>query len=365
MVLTSSIFCRRLSRAKSALLRRTIDSTVYLEKAFGAQQLMPDTRPEIPRLVVVTPVFNESTGLKRYAEEVERSLISRRDIDVHVLLVDDGSWDGSWAMIRNLVQSSGRYSAIRLARNFGSHTALIAGFDFVRDDTDIVATLACDLQDPPAIIVSFVDQWRKGADIVWGARRSRDESTWRRAGSRLLEAVLRRYAMPRHSQFQLGSFFLIDRAVLDSVRRFREHSRVTFALVAWTGHDQATVSYDRLPRIAGHSHWTFGQLLRAAYDVFIGFSPLPAQALTAFGFAMLFGSVIVVIYIVGSWFFQNVQPGWTGLMATMTLCFGLLFVMQGISFEYLYRIFVEAKDRPLYFISGHVGDVRKRELPDE
>jgi glycosyltransferase involved in cell wall biosynthesis len=326
---------------------------------------MPDTRPEIPRLVVVTPVFNESTGIQRYAEEVERSLISCRDIDVHVLLVDDGSSDGSWAMIRNLVQSSGRYCAIRLTRNLGSHTALIAGFDFVRDDADIVATLACDLQDPPATIVAFVKEWRKGADIVWGARRSRDEPTWRRAGSRFLEAVLRRYAMPRNSQFQLGSFFLIDRNVLDSVRRFREHSRVTFALVAWTGYDQATVLYDRVPRVAGRSHWKFGQLLRTAYDVFIGFSPMPAQALTVFGFAMLLGSIMAVIYIVSTWLIRDVQPGWTGLMATMTMCFGLLFVMLGILFEYLYRIFIEAKDRPLYFIAGRAGDVRRRELRDE
>src|SRR4029077_13720266 len=215
---------------------------------------MAELRPAIPLLVVTTPVFNEAAVLERYANEVIQTLISREDIEVHVLLVDDGSTDGSWAIIQKLTQSSNRFSAIRLSRNFGSHTALIAGFDFVRADADIIATLACDLQDPPITIVAFVEEWRKGADIVWGARRSREEVAWRRHTSRLLDALLRRYAMPRNSRFQLGSFFLVDRAVLDSVRRFREHSRVTFALVAWTGYEQAVVSYDRVARLEGHSH---------------------------------------------------------------------------------------------------------------
>jgi dolichol-phosphate mannosyltransferase len=239
--------------------------------------------------------------------------------------------------------------------------ALAAGFDHVAKDADLIATLACDLQDPPETILEFVQEWRKGASIVWGARRSRSDSHWRRAASRMLEIGLRRYAMPRDSRFQTGSFFLIERIVLDSVRQFREQARVTFALVAWTGFDQATVDYDRRMRTGGRSGWTVAQMLNTAYDVFIGFSPIPAKVLTAFGFVMLVTSIVAVFYLVFSWLVQDVQVGWTGLMATMTLCFGLLFVMIGISFEYLYRIFVEAKDRPLYFVSQQVGDVRRRE----
>jgi glycosyltransferase involved in cell wall biosynthesis len=321
--------------------------------------------PKRPILVVVTPVFNEADVLGRFAEEVARTLFSLADIDVYVLLVDDGSSDGSWPLIQDLVQRSDRFSAIRLSRNFGSHTALLAGFDFVRPDADIVATLACDLQDPPETIGTFIEQWHKGADIVWGARRSRADKSWRSASSRLLEQMLRRYVMPRHSLFQTGSFFLIDRIVLDCVRRFREQSRVTFALVAWTGFDQAVVAYDRQQRVGGRSKWTFGQMLNTAYDVLIGFSPLPAKVFTVFGFAMLVISLLAVAYIVGDWMFSKVLPGWTALMATMTLCFGLVFVMLGLSFEYLYRIFIEAKDRPLYFVARRIGDVHPRKFSDE
>jgi glycosyltransferase involved in cell wall biosynthesis len=322
---------------------------------------MDKQRPARPLLVVITPVYNESKIIERYAAEIGRVLFSSADLDVRVLFVDDGSSDDSWAAIQNLAQGSFRFSAIRLSRNFGAHTAITAGFDHVDGAADIVVTLACDLQDPPEVILSFVQKWRDGADIVWGARRSRMESRWRRGASHLVEFILRRFAMPAHSRFQTGSFLLIDRIVLDCVRQFREHARVTFALVAWTGFDQAVMEYDRRPRLEGRSGWTFTRLLSTAYDVFIGFSPLPAQLLTALGIVLLSGSLFVVIYLVMTWFLEDVQPGWTGLMATMTLCFGLLFVMLGISFEYLYRIFVETKERPLYFVSRRIGNARRRD----
>jgi glycosyltransferase involved in cell wall biosynthesis len=316
---------------------------------------------ECPLLVVVTPIYNEAALLEIYAAEVKRVLFGRSDVDVRVIFVDDGSTDKSWKIIRQLVETDDRLSAVRLSRNFGAHVALAAGFDHVPEDADLIATLACDLQDPPETILEFLEEWRKGASIVWGARRSRLDSHLRRAASRVLEIGLRRYAMPRNSRFQTGSFFLMERIVLDSVRQFREQARVTFALVAWTGFDQSVVAYDRRMRTGGRSGWTFAQMLNTAYDVFIGFSPVPAKILTAFGFVMLATSVVAVFYLVFTWLFHDVQVGWTGLMATMTLCFGLLFVMIGISFEYLYRIFVETKDRPLYFVSQQAGDVRRRE----
>jgi glycosyltransferase involved in cell wall biosynthesis len=326
---------------------------------------MSDQRPEFPLLVVVTPVYNEAQGLATYAAEVRRILFERSDIRVRVILVDDGSTDESWKIVSQLVASDDRFSAVRLSRNFGAHTAIAAGFDHVDKDADLIATLACDLQDPPETILAFIEEWRNGASIVWGARRSRSDGIWRRIASRLLETGLRRYAMPRNSKFQTGSFFLIERVVLDGVRQFREHARVTFALVAWTGFDQAVVNYDRRARTEGRSGWSFAQMLNTAYDVFIGFSPVPAKVLTGFGFVMLIVSIVAVFYLVFTWLVQDVQVGWTGLMATMTLCFGLLFMMIGISFEYLFRIFVETKDRPLYLVSQRAGNIRRREATSD
>ena len=321
---------------------------------------MNKNRSGILKLTVVTPIFNEADNFDHYVERIRSVLFEAPDLKISVVLVDDGSSDESWQKIQKLSDIDERFLAIRLSRNFGVHTALTAGFDHVPLDADIVATLACDLQDPAETILSFIKAWRGGADIVWGARRSRKDGIRRGVGSQVLMKVLRRYAMPKNSKFQAGSFFLIDRIVLDCLRQFREHGRVTFALVAWTGFEQAIVQYDRKARVTGRSGWSYMQMLNTAYDVLIGFSPIPAKALTAFGFFMLGGSALFFVHLVLSWIFFDVQPGWTGLMATMTLCFGLLFVMIGISFEYLYRIFVETKQRPLYFVAARSAQISER-----
>jgi glycosyltransferase involved in cell wall biosynthesis len=328
-----------------------------MDDRIGQAVVKPRHHRRRPQICVVTPVFNEAGNVERFVEEVERDLLSCDNAQIRILFVDDGSSDGSWSKIEQIVKRSSQFSAIKLSRNFGAHTALLAGFDHIADDVDAVATLACDLQDPPTTVLSFVREWRDGADIVWGVRRTRSDGTVRKTVSRLLEWLLRRYAMPRNSRFCTGSFLLIDRVVLDCVREFREHARVTFALVAWTGFCQAVVLYDRRPRRDGHSGWSFGQLVNTVYDVFIGFSPVPAKMLTVFGFLMLALSLVVVCCLIGDWYLYKVQPGWTGLMATITLCFGILFVMLGIAFEYLYRIFVETKNRPLYFVARRVGEM--------
>lgn len=323
-----------------------------MPSSLGGSGVTRPGMPKRPRLTLVTPVYNEEANLGLYASEVASILFAREDLDARVLFIDDGSTDRSWEKITELAARSDRFMGLRLSRNFGAHLALAAGLDNVDGASDMVAVLACDLQDPPETVLEFVKAWRKGAQIVWGARRTRTEHSIRDTVSRTLETVLRRYAMPRGSRLTTGSFLLMDRVVLDSVRQFREHSRVTFALVAWTGFDQAVVYYDRRPRRYGKSGWSLRRLLDTGYDVFVGFSPLPARLLTWTGFAIFACSLILLIYLLASYFLHSVQPGWTGLMTTMTLFFGVLFMMLGIIAEYLYRIFIEAKQRPLYFVAS-------------
>ena len=314
---------------------------------------------ERPRLILVTPVYNEEDNLDLFAREVSAVFFGRDDLDTRVIFVDDGSTDRSWAKITELAARSERFKGVRLSRNFGAHPALAAGLDSVDAASDIVATLACDLQDPPEAVLEFVEAWRKGAQIVWGARRSRAERGMREVISRTMETVLRRYAMPRNSRFTTGSFLLMDRVVLECFRQFREHSRVTFALVAWTGFEQAVVHYDRRSRRFGKSGWTLRRMLDTGYDVFVGFSPLPARLLSWIGFAVFGLSLIFLIYLVASYFLHSVQPGWTGLMTAVTLFFGILFMMLGVMAEYLHRIFLEAKGRPLYFVAAHTPEIER------
>lgn len=316
-----------------------------------------DTRTK-PCITIVTPVFNEEASLPTYAAAVERELFDDDGIEVRVILVDDGSTDSSWSIIEDLCARDDRYRGLRLSRNFGAHAALSAGIE--NADGDAVATLAADLQDPVAVIGEFVDAWRGGAQIVWGRRRSRDDEGWRVLASRLFFRLIRRYAMPRGSKFATGSFFLIDRRVVECFKQFPERNRITFALVAWTGFRQDVVLYDRERRSAGKSGWSFGRMLKAMYDTFIGFSEVPARLMTITGLVTSLFSIPFSIYLVVSWWLTDTVPGWTGLMLGLTVFFGLQFLMMGLVGEYLYRIYSEVTARPLYFISQEAGESAAR-----
>ena len=315
---------------------------------------MNSSTPELKtRLKIVTPVLNEEDGLDSYFAEIEKVFDTRDDLEVEFILVDDGSTDSSWQRIQQRAQSNRKINGIRLSRNFGAHAAIMAGLDQVDEATDAVAVLACDLQDPPQTVLEFVECWRNGADIVWGARRNRQDSYWRRFASRCLSTLLLNYAMPKGSKFQTGSFLLIDKVVLDSLGKFNEARRVTFALVAWTGFEQAVVEYDRQQRVSGGSKWSVGGMFRTAYDVFMGYSDLPPKIATMLGFFSSAMSAVAMVYILASYFMYDVVPGWTGLMFTISFFFGLLFLLIGMISEYLYRIFLETKGRPTYLLADN------------
>lgn len=312
-------------------------------------------------MTVITPVFNEEDALPPYVEAVRNALLTRTDIAFDVLFVDDGSTDRSWELIERTCAADTRFRGLRLSRNFGAHIALCAGFDAAQ--ADAVAILACDLQDPPEAVLEFANKWKAGADIVWGHRRERDDLLWRRLVSRLFGAAIRRYAMPPGSRFTTGSFLLADRKVVEAVQRMREHSRITFALVAWTGFRQEIVHYDRQRRRAGKSGWTFGRMVLAMYDAFVGFSVLPIRLTTALGVAISLLNVPLAIFFVANWWLGNPLPGYTPVMLVLTVFFGIQFLLMGLIGEYLYRIYLEAMQRPLYFVADRCGASKPDEKP--
>ena len=321
------------------------------------------TFPNLPKITIVTPVYNEELCLEAYRQHLETNLFTEPNVDFEVIFVDDGSTDKSWEIIEKICQESPRFRALRLSRNFGSHVALSAGLQHAKGDA--VATLACDLQDPPSTILEFIEKWQNGAKIVWGKRRQRADQTWRRWTSNIFFALLKKYAMPKNSKFTTGSFFLIDRSVVKCFKRFREHNRITFALVAWTGFDQEVVVYDRLARFAGKSGWTFSQMLKTLGDAFVAFSNLPARAITTLGISIWIASSIYAAYLVIRYFSTNVLPGWTGLMLVISFMFGMVFLVLGLAVEYLRRIHIEVTSRPLYFISEKVNFIKKRDVHEK
>ena len=306
-------------------------------------------QPRPPRIVILTPVYNEEESLPNFEQAVDKILLSRQDYDFKVLFIDDGSKDRSWAVIRQICSENPRFQGIRLSRNYGSHIALSAGF--ANADGDAIAILACDLQDPPEVIWEFLEKWRSGAQIVWGRRQSRKDDFWRILPSRIFFRLMRRFAMPHGSEFTTGSFLLVDKQVAQCLSQFHEHNRITFALVAWTGFDQATVEYDRRGRRAGKSGWNFSKMIKTMYDAFIGFSFLPIRLMTLIGIGVSLLTIPLSVYLLLSWLMGNPIAGWTSLMLAIAFFFGIQFLLMGVVGEYLYRIYAEAVRRPLYFIS--------------
>lgn len=310
----------------------------------------PGTKPTV---TIVTAVFNEEASLQAFSSEVSRCLLSRSDVYFEVLFVDDGSTDRSWEIIERFCAESTRFSGLRLSRNFGAHMADTAGIDHATGDA--VVTLACDLQDPPQTIVEFVEKWRAGAQVVWGRRRTRAENKSRVWAVNIFSWLMRNQALPKGSMFSTGGFFLIDRGVVECFRQFREHNRITFALVAWTGFKQDVVLYDRRPRAAGSSGWNFGRMIKAMYDTLIGFSNLLPRFITLLGAVIFLTNIPIAIYLIVDYFFSRPFPGWTGLMVTLSFFFGVVCLMLGVMSEYLHRIYIETAGRPLYFIAQNTG----------
>ncbi len=237
--------------------------------------------PPKKSIAIVTPVFNEEENLPLYQKSIEGALLSNNEYDFRILFIDDGSRDKSWQVIREICSINKAFQGIRLSRNYGAHIALSAGFANI--EADAIATLACDLQDPPKTIKEFIKKWEGGTQIVWGKRKKRADAFWKKTTSRLFYKLLQKFALPSESQFTTGSFLLVDKMVATAFNQFHEQNRITFALVAWTGFKQATVEYERKDRKMGKSGWTFSKMIKTMYDAFIGFSFAPIRVITLLG----------------------------------------------------------------------------------
>jgi dolichol-phosphate mannosyltransferase len=298
----------------------------------------------------VTPVYNEVDSLPFYVEAVTRVILDRQDVAASVLFVDDGSADRSWELISELCDRDKRFHGVRLSRNVGPHTAVLAALHSLPEDADAVVIMGCDLQDPPETTLALLNEWRSGADVVWAERRTRDDPLGRRVASKVFHALLRR-SMPRGSLVTAGGFILMDRRVVSAVLEMKEQNRVTFALVAWTGFNQVRVPYDRPKRIAGKAGWTLESMLKLSYDAFVGFSTLPLRIMRVVAASAAFLAGALSIYLVVHVAIGHPVHGLTSTLLVPSVFFAIQFALIAIIGEYLYRIYGEVVRRPSFFIS--------------
>ena len=303
---------------------------------------------------IVAPIYNEIDNLPELYRRVAEVMESSGET-WELLLVDDGSIDGSTEIIRELAENDKCVRPIIFARNFGHQIAITAGWDYARGDAVVI--IDADLQDPPEVILDLAKKWREGYEVVYAVRSEREGESWfKKFTSALFYRIIYRITDVK-IPLDTGDFRLMDRKVVEVMKTMRERHRFPRGMSAWVGFKQIGVEYKRAARHAGVTKYPLKKMLVLALNAVTGFSYFPLQVATYIGFfaagiAILAIPVVIVMRMTGSQAFLGQA---TTLIAVLFLG-GVQLISLGILGEYIGRLYDEAKGRPLYIV---------REAPDE
>jgi dolichol-phosphate mannosyltransferase len=303
---------------------------------------------------IVAPIYNELDNLPELYRRV-RAVMSAARETWELVLVDDGSTDGSTEAIRRLAKQDKHIRPVIFARNFGHQIAITAGWDHARGDAVVI--IDADLQDPPEVIPELIAKWKEGYQVVYAVRAEREGETWfKRITASLFYRIIYRITDVK-IPLDTGDFRLMDRKVVDVLKTMRERHRFPRGMSAWVGFKQVGVPYKRAARHAGVTKYPFKKMLKLALNAITGFSYFPLQLATYFGFgsaalAIIAIPVVIVMRLMGSQFFAGQA---TTLIAVLFLG-GVQLISLGVLGEYLGRVYDEAKGRPLYIVSEDPED---------
>ena len=302
---------------------------------------------------VVAPCFNEEAVLPEFL----RRCVSACDavgLTFEIILVDDGSHDRTWQIIKNAAIQDGRIRGIQLARNFGHQIALSAGLQAVRGDR--VLAIDADLQDPPELLAAMLKLMdEQEADVVYGQRRHRAGDTAFKRGTAYLFYRLIRSLSNVDIPVDTGDFRLMRRHVVDLLNQMPEQQRFIRGMVAWTGGHQVPLLYDRDPRFAGDGKYPISKMVLFAADAVIGFSRRPLAIATYVGMFVGIASLGLVVWSIISWAFDLGVPGWASLVAAIGLLFAFQLMFLGLLGEYIGRLSETSKGRPLFVVARETG----------
>jgi glycosyltransferase involved in cell wall biosynthesis len=304
-------------------------------------------------LTIVVPVHDEAAVLHEFVRRIG-AVLDRLTVDCEILFVNDGSRDASLEILRGLRNSDPRVGVIDLSRNFGKEDAMSAGLDFAGGDAVIV--MDADLQDPPECIPAMIEAWREGCDVVQMRRRSRDRDGWLRvATAHAFYRIIGRMS-PITIPADVGDFRLLSRRAADALRRLPERSRFMKGMFAWIGFPTRVLDFDRDARYAGRSSWNWWQLWNFALEGITSFSATPLKLASYLGLvtaliAFAYGIYVVIKTLV----IGDPVRGYPTLVTLILFLGGLQLMALGIIGEYLARMFVEVKQRPLYLVQSELA----------
>lgn len=302
---------------------------------------------------VVIPAYNESLNIPKTVDEI-RAVLSKSAYatDYEIIVVDDHSSDDTFDVVASMPYPQVR--ALRLSQRRGSYTALRAGMMAAQGEA--IFCLSADGQDDPAALLTMIEKWQRGAQVVWALRKNAartDEPVTYRLAALLFYRILKAMtsALDHTIDLSRADFYLIDQRVAEAIKACQERHTSLFGLIAWSGFRQDYVEYDRRARIQGHSKWNFSSRWSLAKDWIIAFSAIPLRTMVWLGFAIgILGITYAVIIVFFYLFFDHDVAGWSSLMVVILVLGGINISMLGIIGEYLWRTLDESRKRPLFFI---------------
>ncbi len=304
-------------------------------------------------LSIVVPCMNEEKAIPHLTERLIAATKPWAD-QVEIVLVDDGSTDGTWEAIRAQCSLHLCMKGLKLSFNRGHQIALTAGLSAASGDR--VFMLDADLQDPPELLSDMMAMMDRGYDVVYGRRSERKgESYFKKITAHGFYRLLNRLSdvpIPHDT----GDFRLVNRRALDAVLEMPERSRFVRGMFAWAGFQQIGIEYIRDPRIAGETKYPLSKMIRFAFDALASFSIKPLQIATRLAFLTLLIAALMLIYVFASLVLYNAVAGWASTVLIISFFSGIQLLTLGIMGEYLGRLYIEAKGRPLYFIDEQIGE---------
>lgn len=312
------------------------------------------------KLSVIIPVFNESESIIECHSRVCSVLESLNEAS-EIIYVNDGSTDDSWGQLFELSSPAKQVTitTINLSRNFGKEAAMSAGL--VEAKGDAVILLDADLQDPPELIPEMLIEWRKGYDVVDMKRKSRDGESWFKIFTASLFYKLINNLSDLPIPENVGDFRLLDRKVVDQINQLPEKTRFMKGLFAWPGFRRTTLEFNRDPRIAGETKWNYTKLIHLAFEGITSFSTKPLRVATMAGLFTSACAIVMMLFVLfKTVLFGEMVAGYPTLITVILLLGGVQLLSIGLMGEYVGRLFIEAKGRPLYLVM----DKNKKTMSD-
>ena len=309
-----------------------------------------ESEPAKPtRLSIVAPCYNEELVIEEFLRRVLVACEAEVGDDFEIVLINDGSSDTTLSLIRKHASSNKHIVGVDLARNHGHQIAVTAGLAIARGTRVLI--IDADLQDPPELLHDLMQKMDEGFDVVYGKRRKRDGET----KFKLLTAKAFYRLLHRLTQVDIpsdtGDFRLINRRTVDLLNKMPEQNRFLRGMIAWLGGKQTPLLYDRDARYAGETKYTFRKMVRLAIDAITGFSAAPLRLATVTALAAGLASIALSFYIFVSYAFFKPAPGWTSTLLIILATSTAQLISLGIIGEYLGRLYIQSKGRPLYIIS--------------